>query len=341
MKIKKINWKKHPFFIPASVILLISWFIYEALLSYPLKLKNKEPFIVKPDDGFIQISNNLHKQGFITNPVLFEAYVLFNSTFSKLKAGEYEFSSPTNIKEIAYELFDGQDNFTSVPEGFNIYQLETKLHKKHILNPNDSILKYTIGDFQNNGFTFLNGLDPKKTLEGFLFPDSYVFLRGTPSKEILITMLDNFNAKVYTKYFLQTNPKDFYDTLILASILEKEILDKPERQLGADVFLKRLDAKMRLQTDASLCYIRYLNAQSDTSCSPVAPLKWSTSKYNVYKYNGLPPTPICNPSTESLFAFVHPTPNKYYYYIADPKTGKTIFAETLKEHNSNIQKYLR
>jgi len=341
MKIKKINWKKHLFFIPVSLFLLICWFIYEALLSYPLKLKNTDTFIIKPDDGFIQISNNLYKQKFITNPLLFEAYVLFNGTFSKLKAGEYEFSSPLNIKAVAYELFDGQDNFTSIPEGFNIYQIETKLHKKHILNLDDSILSYTIGDFQNNGFTFLNGLDPKKSLEGFLFPDSYVFLRGTSSKEILITMLDNFNTKVYTKYFLQTKPGDFYNTLILASILEKEILDKPERQLGADVFLKRLDSGMRLQTDASLCYIRYLSAQSDTSCSPIAPLKWSTSPYNVYKYNGLPPTPICNPSTESLLAFVHPIPNKYYYYIADPKTGKTIFAETLKEHNQNIRKYLR
>jgi UPF0755 protein len=243
------------------------------LLSYPVKISANQVFNVDPKDGFIDISNKLYKEKIIINPVLFEIYVLFNGSFSKLKPGEYTFTSPVNIKDVAYELYDGQDNFTSVPEGFNIFQLETKLHKKHILKSGDSILKYTVKDFQDQGFTFLDDLDPNKSLEGFLFPDSYVFLKGTSSKEILITMLDNFNTKVYKQYFLQTSSKDFYDDLILASILEKEILDKEERQLGADVFLKRLEAKMRLQADACLCYIRYLSAQSDTSCSPIAPLK--------------------------------------------------------------------
>ncbi len=341
MKIKKINWSKHPYIIPLALFFLIAWFVFETLLSYHVNLKTNKAFIVNPEDGFRTISKNLYEQKFIINQYLFEVYVLFNGNYRQLKAGEYTFALPVSIKEIAYELYDGQDNFTSVPEGFNIYQLETKLHKKHILAPDDSILKYKIGDFQENGFVFLKDLDPKKSLEGFLFPDSYVFLRNTPSKKILTTMLENFNNKVYKQYFLQTSSKDFYNDLILASILEKEILDKPERQLGADVFLKRLHDGMRLQTDASLCYIRYLNAQSDTSCSPVAPLKLSSSPYNVYKYDGLPPTPICNPSTESLFAFVHPKANDYYYYIADPKTGKTIFAKTLEEHNQNIRKYLR
>jgi len=341
MKIKKVNFKKHPYFIPLSVFLLICWFVFESLLSFKIKLKDNLTFIVNPNDGFKKISLNLYKQRFIINPYLFQIYVLFNGTYRTLKAGEYSFNSPINLKEVAFELHDGQDNFTNIPEGFNIFQIEEKLHRKGILSSSDSILKYVIGDFQDNGFLFLKDLDPKKSLEGFLFPDSYTFLKNTPSKEILITMLNNFDNHVYKEYFLQTNSKDFYDKLILASILEKEILDKPERQLGADVFLKRLEDNMRLQADASLCYIRYVLAQKNVSCSPIAPLKWSLSRYNVYKYNGLPPTPICNPGTESLFSFVHPFPNKYYYYIADPQTGKTIFAETLKEHNQNIQKYLR
>jgi len=339
------NFLKHHYIIPLALGLLIIYFLFNALLSYPINLSDSQTFIVNPNDGFIEISNNLYKEKLIINPILFDIYVLFNGTYNKLKAGEYTFTSTINIKEIAEHLYKGQNDFIVIPEGFNIFQIDAKLHQEHILDNNDSILQYTIGDFQNNNFKFLQELDPQKSLEGFLFPDSYVFIQNTPSKTIINIMLENFNTKVYKKYFLQTNPKDFYSNLILASILEKEILDDQEKQLGADILLRRLQNNIRLQTDAVLCYIEFLNNKdktSETLCqNNILYLKSINSAYNIYKYNGLPPTPICNPGISSIFAILHPIQNNFYYYITDPITKKTIFAKTLKEHNQNIQKYLK
>ncbi|MGB9608998.1 MAG: endolytic transglycosylase MltG, partial [Minisyncoccia bacterium] len=131
-------------------------------------------------------------------------------------------------------------------------------------------------------------------------------------------------------------------TLILASMLEKEAPFFEDQKIIAGILLKRLKLNMPLQVDATICYIKILKNKGSISCLPLNPLDFKiNSPYNTYTNKGLPSAPISNPSVQAVLAALNPVESKYLYYLSDPKTKKTIFSQTLKEHNQNILKYLK
>ncbi len=330
---------KNTFIILALVFILL-YFTWTSFLNFRMNL-DKGDIIIYPNDGFIEIGRNLYREKIIINPVLFDWYVLFNGAFNKLKPGEYQFDSPMSLKEVVNILVKGQNNYLVIPEGYNLFQIETLLKTNNILSDNDSILSYKVTDFQGvfEKYPFLRIAPLDASLEGFLFPDSYIFLKNTPSRDIILAMLDNFNYKVANQFTADDN---FYRNLIIASILEKEIPDVGERKIAADILLRRLKSGIPLGADATLCYLKTLYYQKNVACYPInSQLKNNESPYNTYKYRGLPPTPICNPGLRSIEAAFNPEPNEFWYYLSDPLTQNTIFSKTLEEHNKNIQKYLR
>jgi len=126
--------------------------------------------------------------------------------------------------------------------------------------------------------------------------------------------------------------------MILASIVEKEVLDiNDERAIVAGILLKREQAGMYLQVDSTLCYIK-----EKLVCKEVIPSdKELNSPYNTYKNKGFPPGPISNPGLSAIKVALFPKSSKYWYFISDPETGGTVFAQTLDEHTQNIVKCLR
>jgi UPF0755 protein len=174
-------------------------------------------------------------------------------------------------------------------------------------------------------------------LEGHLFPDTYQFYTNDTVTDVVREMTSDFNAKAGP--LLAAAPTS---TLIIASIVQKEVPDQQDQELVAGIVLKRLADGMPLDIDATVCYAKLLQSPSSTAqtCSlSVLDFKID-SPYNTYLNKGLPPGPIGNPGTSAITAALHPQGSPYLYYLSDPATGKTIFAKTLDEQNQNRVKYL-
>src|SRR3989344_6352885 len=145
--------------------------------------------------------------------------------------------------------------------------------------------------------------------------------------------MDAFNAYVVS---LLAGRPDMYKVLTIASMLEKEVPHFEDRKIVAGIFEKRLEAGWPLQVYAALCY------KKPGKCHPLGALDLKRdSPYNTYLYKGLPPTPISNPGLEAIKAALAPQKSSNWFYLSDPETGNTVFAETLDEHNKNRPHYLK
>ena len=218
----------------------------------------------------------------------------------------------------------------TIPEGYNIYQIDKLLFENKIIAEEGSLISIDPNKFGD--YWFLKG---KETLEGFLFPDTYEFFEQSSPEIVARKMLENWQEKA-SLFFI--SKETAYDQIIVASLVEKEIGEnQEERAVAAGIIFKRLRNDMPLQIDATLCYIK-----DKLRCGQVVPSdKEADSPYNTYKNKGLPPTAIANPGLSAIKAAASPKNSEYWYFISDSKTGKTVFAKTLDEHTKNIVKYLR
>jgi UPF0755 protein len=201
-----------------------------------------------------------------------------------------------------------------------------------------------VANFDTSAYAALKSKPASASLEGFIFPDTY-FIPKNPatstniSNFIIKRALDNFEQKVTPEILAQANKNglNFYKTLILASIIEKEAnKNDSDRKTIAGVFYNRLNTGIALQSDATVNFITKKKTPSVTEDDTKI-----NSPYNTYKYPGLPPGPICNPSLGSIIAALQPNSTDYLYFLTDPQTGRAVFAKTYDQHLANKQKYLK
>jgi len=221
------------------------------------------------------------------------------------------------------------------PEGFTTKQIAERLSakgfdKEHFL----ASLKDT--KWQKK-FAFLPEISLQQNLEGFLFPDTYDFSLGKGTEEVIRKMLDNFRQKVVEDLSPELANSNFslHQTIILASLIEKEAKKDKDRKKIAEILIKRLKAGIKLDVDATICYLTG-NWQDPLTRKQLA----IDSPYNTRKVRGLPPGPICNPGLDSIKAVLEAGPTPYLYYLTAPD-GTTYYAKTLSEHNQNKTKYLK
>ncbi len=219
----------------------------------------------------------------------------------------------------------------TIPEGWTLAQIDEELFENKVTAEKGIISSFD-PEKMSTEHPMLQG---KKSLEGFMFPDTYEFFEGSSKEVIIDKFLDNFDAKIGPIIGAKTSP---YDILKIGSLIEKETPDAgKDRFLVSGIIYKRLKEGMRLQLDATLCY-----AKTGRECDKVFPQdKEINSPYNTYRSYGLPPTPISNPGISAIKAATAPEVSEYWYYISDPATKQAIFAKTLDEHGRNIVKYLR
>ena len=292
---------------------------------------NKIAFEIKSGESFKTISQNLYSDGLIKSPLFFDAYLFLAGKLSQLKPGIYELNQGMSIKRIATQLTDSMnaDVIVTIPEGSDIYDIDNILSKALIIHPHDLINYKTDGN-----------------LEGILFPDTYHFFTGSSIADILPKFFDNWNKKVEPLLGFSASDcllnSDCLKKLTFASIIEKEVQTPEDQKIVAGIMIKRISANMPLDLDATICYMKQvMNPYSTNQCYPLTQLDFKIeSPYNSYLNRGLPPTPISNPGVSAISAVLNPESSPYWYYLSDPKTGKTIFAKTLLEQNINRQKYL-
>jgi UPF0755 protein len=287
-------------------------------------------FQVNAGDGFRDVAQNLYVAHLIRSPLAFDLFSLVDGRAFTLKPGWYRLSPSMDAPQIVAALSDGGAGEVTVviPEGSNLHDIDRILSNALVIRPG----------------ALINSTNAQN-LEGRLFPDTYQFYTNDNVADVIKEMTDDFDAKALP--LLTANPAtadaaDEERSLIIASIVEKEVPDQQDQEIVAGIILKRLAGGMPLDIDATVCYAKLLAAPTSTAqaCSLSALDFKIDSPYNTYLYKGLPPGPIGNPGTSAITAALHPQSSPYFYYLSDPATGKTIFAKTLDEQNQNRVKYL-
>jgi len=299
------------FFFFIILLLFLGIFLWQGIfLPKDSSVVEKKLFLIEKGQSLFQIAENLERESLIKNRFFFDFYVLIRGAQNKLQAGEYSLSPSMDITEIAKKIISGEvaKIVVTIPEGFTVKQIEERLGLKL----------------------------PGENLEGFLFPDTYQFPPRVSGAEVVKKMRDNFDKK-FTPYRNEVSGAGLtpFEIITMASLLEKEVKTKEDKELVSGILWKRLENKIPLQVDATIIYI---TGQKTTKIS-----KEETqidSPYNTYKYLGLPKGPICNPGLESILAAIYPKDSDYWYYLSTPE-GETTFSKTLEEHNYAKSKYLR
>ena len=320
------------------------WYIHE--INKPASDSTEvTTFTIEEGESIDSITERLYNNGLLNNKLVFKLYLKISSSGKDIQAGDFAIPKNVSIVELSKFLSKATNlNVTKVTiiEGLTYTQIADVLDKSFLTVEDRKFSKdefiSIVKDpdntlFSSNVRDFLNKYKPAgKPLEGFLYPDTYEFDNDVSTKAVIETLLLNFISKTQ-----DLNLDDnFYDDLILASIVEKESFTNEEKKYIASVFTNRLDIGMALQSDAT---VNYATGKNDPR--PTYSDLQIDSPYNTYKYPGLPPTPICNPRVESIEASINPADTDYYYFIHEQTgSGKVHFAKTQKEHFENINKYL-
>ncbi len=292
-----------------------------------------ETFVdLAPGSSALRIGQQLQAAGVLRNEYVF--YLLRAWKRGTLKAGEYRFDRPVTALEV-YDRIARGDVYTRalvVPEGANIFDIATRVEQAGFDTREDFL------DAAVRQVGLVTDLDPEaKSLEGYLFPDTYCFARTTKAPQIAAAMVRRFRA-VAGQLGLKEN---LHQVVTIASLVERETAVDAERPLVASVFENRLKKSMPLMTDPAVIYGLELEGlwhgaiyQSDLS---------HNTAYNTYLHPGLPPGPIANPGIPSLRAAMHPADTSYLYFVAagTDAQGHSLFASTLDEHHRNVVSYRR
>ncbi|MBP7791929.1 MAG: endolytic transglycosylase MltG [Candidatus Goldbacteria bacterium] len=295
-------------------------------------LNKKERIYVVYGSGLKKISRDLYENKLIRNRKIFELYVILTGNHKKLKAGEYEFDSRASIFSITNKMIKGDviSHKIVIPEGSDVYDVADILEQNKIVSRECFINLAT-------DKTFLNSIGIKyKNAEGFLFPDTYNFIKGINEGTIIKIMHERFVEKSgitpEKTYNVSGLNLTGYKVLIMASIIEKESKLDSERAKIASVFYNRLKSSepymRRLESCATVRYALH----KKTGVLTYQDLKVE-SDYNTYVIIGLPPTPICNPGVKSIQAALYPENTNYRYFVLR-ENGEHTFSETMEEHNA-------
>jgi UPF0755 protein len=326
--------------IPILILLLLGGFflVYIWQSIYLPKSSSSEEviFTIKEGEGSKEISVNLEKIGLIKWGPSFRIYVLREEVAGKLQAGNYRLSSSMTVPEIVDKFVNGdviQEKIT-FPEGFNLKRIKKSFENSEFFKTID-LGEFKIIDFKED-FGFLSDTPDEASLEGFLFPDTYFFELGMKGREVAEIFLNNFHEKI-APYQDEISAKELtlFDIVTMASLIEKEVQTKEDKELVSGIFWKRIESGKPLESCATIAYIKgvdqWLYSFDDTRIE---------SSYNTYLHPGLPPGPICNPGLESISAALYPKDSDYWYYLSTPE-GKTIFSKTFEEHSIAKDKYLK
>lgn len=289
--------------------------------------------ISSSDEGDIDaIADKLYKAGLIQYKQLFKFYASLSNADQKISVGTFElntlFDYNALVKGMSASSSYRETVRVTIPEGYTCAQIFELLEEKGVCTV-EELKAYRV----QSDYWFLEGSNESAEypLEGFLFPDTYNFYKGDSAKGVFRRFLARFDD-IFTddlKTYVDNSNYTLYQIMTVASMIEKESAGSSENYDISSVIYNRLNnatAFPYLNVDATIVYAQ--NGKTDVIDKEL------DSPYNTYKYKGLPPTPICNPSLLSIQAALAPTHTNYYYYALDPSTGLHHFSETYKEHQA-------
>lgn len=347
-KLKVRNNKKKTLFmiIGGAVVVVIAGMIltYNIMLGAVDKNNGQtKEFLIEEGSSLSGITDALKENNLIKNETAFKIYVKLTGKSNDLKAGYYSLSQKLPASEIVKSLVKGGTSKTTsitIKEGLDLNRIGNEFEKKGIFTKAEFLKEIKDNaDYYRKNYDFLSSVpkDREYILEGYLFADTYnVYVKAVP-RDIITKMLDRFDQEYTDEYKKRTKEmgKTIEEIVTMASVVEREGILDSELPTIAGVFYNRLDKGMMLQSCATLQYI-----YKDYQFSFTESQKSIDSPYNTYKYTGLPAGPISNFRASALKAALYPEKTKYIYFCTkNDGTGASAFAETLDQHEKNIQKY--
>ncbi len=307
------------------------WLSLNQYLDEPLPLQESYSYELKPGSNYIRVVNELSEAGLITEARYLRWYGRLTGKARQIKAGEYAIPAGMTARQLLEMLISGKvrQYALTLVEGWNFRQVMQAVDD----HPS---LEHTLQGMSNEAIMERLG-HPGEHPEGRFLPDTYHFPKNLSDVAFLkraYTAMASVLAQEWESRAVGLPFETPYDALILASIVEKETGLASERQAIAGVFVRRLNKRMRLQTDPTVIYgmgerykgnIRKSDLQEDTP-------------YNTYRRAGLPPTPIAMPGRDAIHATMHPDNSKSIYFVARGD-GSHQFSATLEEHNDAVIKY--
>jgi len=293
--------------------------------------------------GTEKIAGILKEKGIVKNTYMFKIMSMINGYDGAYQSGTHLVSSNLKLEEIMRILSSKPVSVkVTIPEGYTLKQVAEVLSKNKLIGSTDKFFK-TINT-EKFDYKFLQDVPARENrLEGYLFPDTYEFDVNAGEKEIINTMLRNFNNKFKPEYYEKAKKMGMTidEIIILASIVEREAKNPEERDTIAGIFYNRMKNKdktlRKLQSCATIQYIYFMREGIVKEKITEADTKVD-SPYNTYQVEGLPPGPICCPGEESIKAALFPDETEYLYFVARGD-GTHEFSRTYKEHQAAMKKY--
>ena len=327
--------------ITQRVIYPVELFIYRDRLTTALnKGEEEQIFTIEQGESVSIICYRLEQLGLIDDAELMRMYLVYSGLDRQLKSGQFRLSTAMSPQEITQRLIDAasKEAVVSILPGWRIEEIAANVAGSGLSIPMDDFIQTAYAPTQNL-LAFLP-VSELSSLEGFLFPGTYIFARDADLTTVFETILQAFTQNMdqtLVDGFLRQG-FSITDAVTLASIIEKEAVVDDEKPLIASVFYNRIEAGMRLETDPTVQYALGFDSQSQSWWK--SPLFLQDleieSPYNTYKVTGLTPTPICNPGLESLRAVAFPAETPYYYFrAACDESGRHVFAISFEEHLNN------
>ncbi|MEK7182561.1 MAG: endolytic transglycosylase MltG [Patescibacteria group bacterium] len=330
---------KHFIWPPVFVILvvLVVFFWWQNAAAPPTTDTTAYPLLITRGMTASQIAEKLKKEGFIRSPLAFRTFVQVTGKSGSIQAGDYRLTKNLSLPTLVNELVEGPIAvWVTLPEGLRREEIVRKVVDALGLDASSQTL--FIDEF----------MALTKNKEGFLFPDTYLFLKTATPSAVVMKLTDTFEKRVdeTIEKGARTQNLTLRELVTLASIVERETRTDDERPIVAGILLKRLRAGWPLQADATLQYaVSSVKCQvSSQKCEwwPIITTgdKTIKSQYNTYTNRGLPPAPIANPGLSSIKAVANPQNSPYWFYLHD-REGRIHYAPTAEEHAENINKFLR
>ena len=281
-----------------------------------------------------RIAAELKKAGVIRSELVFRLWHQVHPKPS-LKAGEYLFEREATLPQVYERIARGDIYFhvVTIPEGYTMFDIGKAMEDAGLGSAADFL------HIAETRTQLISDLAPDaKSLEGYLFPNTYQFTRTQSLEEMAATMIHQFRQVAQQIGLNSGSNLDVARVVTMASIVEKETAAPEERPRVASVYYNRLTHKMALDADPSVIYAEQLTGTYQGSLHH-ADLAMN-SPYNTYRFPGLPPGPIANPGKGALEAAMHPDSTEFLYFVSDGN-GHHRFARSLEEHNRNVTAYRR
>ena len=302
--------------------------VVAGILISPVDTMNAQtiPVVIPRGAGATQIGKILEEKGIIRSWMVFRLYGQLFPIPGQLQAGTVMLAQNMTLEQIYKQLQTGTDDvWITILEGWRVEEVA------------DALVQ-SLDQFDREQFL----VEAKKD-EGRLYPDTYLLPKTATPGAVLRVLRSTFAKRVEQALAQeqQASGLSWNEILTLASLIEREARDPAARRMVAGILLNRIEQGWPLQVDATMQYAKGYDEQEQTWWPvPLAADKSIDSPYNTYQITGLPPAPIANPSLDSIQAALDPTPSTMMYYITDLQ-GRMHYAETLQQHNANVDKYLR